>query len=192
MEPFWPCLGFLIFLLFILDTLAQQAQNGEGLRPPQLKLELIPEKSTYLTSEKAKLNFRLTSLSDGTVCFPRPAFEQTGTSAGYLSIDARPLTGTGDEQYFLSGVWPRHPSEEELRADVIDRWIRVGMSEPHEQWERKPLGLDQGDWLIKASYHPPKLSAHERSIVESLGCTAPFEQTVSSDPVTIHIANSSR
>ncbi|MGO9084409.1 MAG: hypothetical protein ACLQBK_04215 [Candidatus Sulfotelmatobacter sp.] len=180
----------LAFFAALFPAAAPQTPPAEAPRPPQLKLEVIPLKKTYTVGETVSLKYRLTSLVDGTMCFPEPAIEVSGSFEGYLTSDARRLSGIGDRDFFIDDVWPRHPGEEEIRSAVVDRWIKMGMSEPYS-----PRKLDKtialkgtGEWELQATYHPPDLKAHDKEIVRSLGCTAPDMQ-VRSEPAIITVVD---
>lgn len=144
---------------------AQHTLPAQLPKPPQLKLEIIPLKKIYKVGEAAVVKYRLTSLADGTVCFPTPAIEVSGSVAGYVSLDAQPPNSRDERDFFIEDVWPRHPTEEELRDSVRDRWIRLGMSEPFD--------------LKKKSDR-----------IVSLGCTPPTT-TIVSAPVTITAVDAS-
>jgi hypothetical protein len=117
-------------------TLHAQVKPSEAkTKPPQLKLEVIPTKKVYKVGDTVFVKYRLTSLVDGTLCFAPPAMEQTGRAGGYLKTDATPPKGT-DAEFFIDDVWPRYPTDEELRRDVANRWIKLGMSEPYTPREK--------------------------------------------------------
>ena len=108
---------------------AQVKPQERQTKPAPLKLEVTPTKNVYTVGETVFVRYVFTSLVDGTLCFPEPAAEQTGPVSGYLKTDVTPpKRQCGD--LFIDDVWPRYPTDEELRRDVADRWIRLGMSEP--------------------------------------------------------------
>ena len=169
---------------------AQNANSTPAPKPPQLKLEIIPAKKTYFVGETVFVRYKLTSLVDGTTCFPEPAIEVSGSFEGYLTSDARRLSGIGDRDFFIGDVWPRHPGEEEIRSAVVDRWIKLGMSEPYspQKLEKTVALKGTGEWELQATYHPPDLKARDKEVVKSMGCTAPDMQVIS-DPVKITVVD---
>ena len=166
---------------------SQTATQSTAPKPPQLKLEIIPLKKTYFVGETVFVKYRLTSLVVGTLCFAPPAREQTGGAGGYLKTDVTAPNGV-DVDIFIDDVWPRSPTEQELRGDVANRWIKLGMSEPYTSRKKGRITVlsGAGKWVLKSTYHPPDLKRDQRAIVESLGCAAP-DQIVRSAPVTIHV-----
>ncbi len=180
-SSFVKVLSLLAFsLLWVHPLSAQEAQASNEHKGPQLKLEVVPLKKTYLVGETVFVKYKLTSLVDGTLCFPEPAAEQTGRAGGYLKTDAT-LPKAMDVELFIDDVWPRHPTDEELRQDVVNRWVKLGMSEPHKLKKsgRVTVLTGPGEWVLRSTYHPPELSAHEKTIVESLGCTPPDSEIYS-------------
>lgn len=167
----------------LFPAAAQQTPPAEAPKP-QLKLEVIPLKKTYTVGETIVLKYRLTSLVDGKLCFPPPAIEVSGSFEGYLTLDARRLSGIGDRDFFIDDVWPRHPGEQEIRTAIVDRWIKLAMSEPYSPKKLdKTIALKgRGEWELQATYHPPDLKARDKEVVKSMGCTAPDMQVIS-DPV---------
>src|SRR5579864_8735219 len=137
-------------------------------KPLQLKLEIIPLKKTYFVGETVLVKYRITSLVDGTLCFAPPAMQQTGGAGGYLKTDATPPKGV-DGDLFIDHVWSRYPTDEELRRDVANRWIRLGMSEPYTPKAKARIAVlsTAGEWVLKSTYHPPDLKDDNRDIVES-------------------------
>jgi hypothetical protein len=174
----------------LFTAAAQQTPLAEAPKSPQLKLEVIPLKKTYALGETVLLKYRLTSLVDGTMCFPEPAIEVSGSFEGSLRSDAHHLSGIGDPDFFIEDIWPMHPGEEEIRSTVADRWIKLGMSEPHSpQKVDKTIVLNgTGEWELQATYYPPGLNAHDKEVVKSMGCTAPDMQ-VHSEPVRITVVD---
>jgi hypothetical protein len=184
--------GFLLaFFTALPSAAAQQAPTSDSAKRPQLKLEVIPLKKTYTVGETVVVRYRLMSLEDGTLCFPPPAIEESGTFEGYVSLKARPLNNAGDQDFFIHDVWPMHPTEEEVRSDVADRWIKLGMSEPYRLRKPDKMALSSpGEWELQATYHPPGLTARDKDIVRSMGCTPP-DVPVLSEPLTIAVVNPS-
>lgn len=87
------------------------AQVEKVPKPQQLKLEIAPSKRTYSLGEAVLVRYKLTSLMDGTVCFPPPAIEVSGSFQGNLTLVARPRKPIAEEERdrFIESVWPRHP-----------------------------------------------------------------------------------
>lgn len=168
---------------------AQSAKSTPAPRPPQLTLEIIPAKKTYFVGETLFVKYKLTSLVDGTLCFAQPAVEQTGGFGGYLKTDVTSPQGE-DLDFFIDHVWPMHPTQEEIRRDVANRWIRLGMSEPYTPKAKARITVlsGPGEWVLKSTYYPPELKSGEKPIVESLGCS-PADVEVHSAPVTITVMN---
>ncbi len=156
-------------------------------RPPQLKLEVLPVKQTYFVGETLFVKYKLTSLIDGTLCFPPVTVEAHDAVAGYLTTDATPPTIDEGER-FIEVYDGRYPDDEQLRSNVTNRWIKLGMSEPHKPKKAGKVTVltVPGDWVLRSTYHPPELEARKKSIVEALGCTPP-DVDVHSAPVTITV-----
>jgi hypothetical protein len=171
---------------------AQTNKPSPTHKPPQLTLEIIPLKKSYFVGETVFVKYRLTSLVDGTLCFAPPALEQTGDAGGYLKTDVTAPNGV-DVDIFIDGVWPVYPTDEEIRRDVTDRWIKLGMSEPYISRKRGRITVlsRAGRWVLKSTYYPPDFKGDQRAIVESLGCAAP-DVEVHSDPVTITVLTSAK
>jgi hypothetical protein len=183
--------NLLALIIMLSPGGAQQTPGAENLKPPQLKLELIPLKKTYDVGETVVVRYRLTSLADGSLCFPPPAIESLQSVVGSLQTEA--TSPAGHEDLFIENYWERRPHEEHLRANVLERWVRLGMSEPYRPPKsRIAVKLDEpGQWVLRAKYHPPSLSAREKEIVKSMGCTPP-DASIQSDPVTITVVNSTK
>ena len=98
-----------------------------------------------------------------------------------------------ERDYFIESVWPRHPDEEELRTSISRDWIKLGMSEPYQvpKPEKMLVFNELGEWVLGATYHPPDLTARDKDIVKSMGCTPP-DVSIQSDPVTITVVNSTK
>jgi len=175
----------------LLPAAAQQTPPPETPKPPQLKLEVIPLKKTYAVGETVVVKYLLTSLVDGTLCFPQPAVEVSGSFQGYLTLETRPRNGGEDLGFFIDDVWPRHPTDGELRSAIAHRWIKLGMSEPYQlrRSSRAVALTSPGEWEVQATYHPPDLTAPDKEIVKSMGCSPPDTQ-VRSDPFTITVESS--
>jgi len=171
---------------------AQVKPQTTQTKPPQLKLEVIPLKSSYRVGETVFVKYKLTSLVDGTLCFASPAVNFTGGFGGSLRSDVIPPIQARDWDLFIEHFWPTHPTAEQLRLDVANRWIRLGMSEPYTPKAKARIAVlsTAGEWVLKSTYRPPELKGDDRAVVESLGCTPPDMQ-VQSDPVTITVTNAS-
>jgi hypothetical protein len=93
-------------LALVVALCAAQTSQVKDANSPQLKLEVIPLKTTYRLGERPVMKYRLTSLVDGALCFPRPAVEVTGSFEGYLTVKARRQDGIGVQDLFIKDVWP--------------------------------------------------------------------------------------
>ena len=169
---------------------AQDAPAMKEPKPPQVKLEIVPLKKTYLVGETVLVKYKLTSLVDGTLCFPTPAGQSQQFVTGYVETDATRAVDGGYGDQFIEHFWERHPSEERLRSEVVDRWVKLGMSEPFKLKRASAVTVltQQGDWVLQSTYHPPQLSPHEKAVIESLGCTTP-DAEIRSAPVAIRVIN---
>jgi len=181
-----------ILIAFVMAALspllhAQVKPQETQTKPPQLKLEVIPLKTIYTVGETVFVRYRLTSLVDGTLCFPPPTAEAQLFHTGYLATDATQPT-SDERRRFIEVFDARGPTDEELRNNITSKWIRLGMSEPYKpkQAGRVTVLTEPGQWTLRSTYHPPNLNAREKGIVESLGCTPP-DVEVHSAPVTITV-----
>jgi hypothetical protein len=175
-------------LTLVLST--QTAKPSPTPKPPQLTLEIIPVKKAYVVGETLFVKYKLTSLADGTLCFPPPEAESHVSVTGYLLTDANPLSS--DEKDKIIEVYDaRYPTDEELRSNVTTRWIKLGMSEPYRPRESGRVAklTAPGEWVLSSTYYPPELPTGQKAIVESLGCTPPVVE-VHSTPVTITVSTS--
>jgi hypothetical protein len=185
----------LILIPFVTATLnplleAQVKPPETRTKPPQLKLEVILLKSSYRVGETVFVKYKLTSLVDGTLCFAPPAVDSTGGFGGSLKTDVIPPPQAADWDLFIEHFWPAHPNAEELRRDVANRWIRLGMSEPFTPKAKARIAVltTAGDWVLKSTYVPPALNGDDRAVVESFGCTPP-DVEVYSTPVIVKVTN---
>ncbi len=183
-------IGFFLALVVAVSSALAQVAPSQPSNPPQLKVELILSKKTFKVGETVEVRYRLTSLVDGTLCFAVPLVGAEQHYSGYLKTDASSPSGSID--LFLEHFWERHPGEESLRQNVLNQWIRLGMSEPYQtkklqKWAR--LG-DVGEWTLRSAYYPPALSTRDKEIVRSMGCTTP-DRAIQADPVTITVVSSS-
>jgi len=181
-------------LVMLSFAKAQQSPPQDSAKQPQLKLQVVSLRKSYKIGERLVVRYRLTSLADGTLCFPVPAIEVSGSFQGYVALDAHPRTPVETERdHFIEGFWPRHPDEAELRDEIGDHWIRLGMSEPYlvAKPDKTYVLNAPGEWVLLATYHPPNLSARELELVKSMGCTPP-EVSVQSVRVTITVVDPSR
>jgi hypothetical protein len=174
------------------DLHAQVKPQETQTKPPQLKLEVIPLKSIYRVGETVLVKYKLTSLVDGTLCFPPPAPEAHQSVTGYLTTEASSTTRDAAGNRFLEGFWEKDPTDEQLRSKVTNQWVKLGMSEPYEpkQAGKVTVLTEPGEWVIRSTYVPPALTTGQRVIVESLGCTPP-DVEVHSAPVTITVMSAS-
>jgi hypothetical protein len=108
---------------------AQAVEFAPPSMPPKLTLEITPLKKSYLVGETVFVKYKLTSLVDGTLCFPPPAAEVVLSDTGYLTTDATQPASDGRDR-FIEVFDARHPTDAELRNNVTSRWIKLGMSEP--------------------------------------------------------------
>jgi hypothetical protein len=171
---------------------AQTVKLDPAPRQPQLTLEVIPLKKTYFVGETLFVKYKLTSLVDGTLFFPPPAVRGEQFFTGYLATVASSPEETEERDRFIESYWERHPSEEKLRSGVAEQWIKLGMSEPYQPKKAEEITVLKapGEWVLQSTYQPPELSAHEKAIVESLGCT-PSEVPIHST-LTITVMNPPR
>jgi hypothetical protein len=67
------------------------------------------------------------------------------------------------------------------------------MSEPYlvPKSDKITVVNELGEWALVATYNPPDLTARDKEIVKSMGCTPP-DVSIQSDSVTITIVNSTR
>jgi hypothetical protein len=167
---------------------AQTTKLAPAPKLPQLKLEIIPLKKTYFVGETVFVKYRLTSLADGTLCFPTPAAEAEQSLTGYFTTDAMPSPLDTERDRFIEGFWEKSPTDDQLRSLVANEWIKLGMSEPYnpKRVGKVPVVTTSGTWVLQTKYGPPRLGSGQRAIVESLGCAAP-DQVVHSAPVTIDV-----
>ena len=181
-----------VLLTFFAPLSAASAQQTppEPAKPPQLKLEVIPSKTTYIVGETLAVKYRLTSLMDGTLCFPRPTTQAQQSDTGYLKTE---VIGPDDRETFIEHSWERRPNEEQLRERITSNWVRLGMSEPYQP--RKPqkiIKLDvPGEWKLQAAYQPPSLTPHEMEIVRSMGCMPP-DTAVHAPLLTVTVIDSTK
>lgn len=168
---------------------AQVKPQETQTKPPQLKLEVIPTKKVYKVGDTVFVKYKLTSLVDGTLCFPPPTAEAQLFDTGYLTTDATQPT-SDERDRFIEVFDARHPTDEELRNNVTSKWIKLGMSEPYKpkQAGRVAVLTEPGQWTLRSTYSPPEPNAREKAIVESLGCTPP-DVEVHSTPVVITVMN---
>ena len=189
-------LGRLLLILAAVLSLtpvlsAQSAKTTPAAKPPQLTLEIIPLKKTYFVGETVFVKYKLTSLIDGTLCFPNASAEAQQFVTGYLITDAAPTTLGGERDRFIESFWERNPIDEQLRSNVMSHWVKLGMSEPYKPRRTGKVTVltDPGEWVLQSTYVPPELKASQKAIVESLGCTPPSVE-VHSTPVTITVLSS--
>ena len=181
----------LAFVLAMPTARAQQLTRMEGPNSPSLKLELIPVTKTYKIGEPLVVKYRLTSLVDGTLCFPVPAIGASGSFEGHIILNAQPIDPHEERDLFIEHFWPVRPDEYQLRLNISLDWIKLGMSEPYQvpKPDSRTLLKVDGKWLLQAEYAPPELTAREREVVKSMGCTPP-QDSVKADPVTINVIGS--
>ena len=187
---------FLISVPFIATLHLLSPQTAAPVlapKPPQVKLEIIPLKRTYFVGETVLVKYRLTSLADGTLCFPPPAAEAAQAFTGYFTSDATPPNPDTERDRFIEGFWEKSPTDDRLRLLVANEWIKLGMSEPYQPKRvgRVPAMTTSGRWVLQTKYVPPRLESGQRAIVESFGCAAP-NQVVESAPVTIEVIDRKR
>jgi hypothetical protein len=146
----------LALLAFWLPLCGASAQVEKVTKPPQLKLEIAPSKRTHTIEEAVLVRYKLTSLVDGTLCFPLPAIETRGSFQGYLTLEARPRNPVDERDIFIDYVWPRHPDEEELRKSISREWIKLGMLEPYlvPKADKMIVVNELGDWTLVAGVSP--------------------------------------
>jgi hypothetical protein len=185
-----------LFLLLVAApavglSLAAQTQPQETrANVPQIKLEVTPTKKTYRVGETVFVKYKLTSLSDGTLCFPQPGVEAQSHWTGYLTTEAILTRETGDTDggdRFIENFWERRPTEEQLRSDIANRWIKLGMSEPYIPKKAGNVRIltQPGEWVLQTTYNPPALES-QKTLIESLGCSLP-DSPVRATPVTITV-----
>jgi len=182
---------FLLSIPFVAAVQLLSSQTATPVlapKPPQLKLEIIPLKKTYSVGETVFVKYRLTSLIDGTLCFPAPAAESLLSVTGYLLTDANPST-SDEKDKFIEVYDARYLTDEQLRSNVTTKWIKLGMSEPYRpKHAGKVTVLTEPGGVLGSAYHPPELPGDQKAIVGSLGCTPP-DVEVHSVPVTITVMN---
>jgi hypothetical protein len=179
----------LAILCLTTSLSAQTAEPDPPKKPPQLKLEVIPTKRVYKVGDTVFVKYKLTSLADGTLCFPPPAPEAQQSVTGYLTTEASPTT-LDDGDRFIEGFWEKNPTDEQLRSNVTNQWVRLGMSEPYKPKRAGKVTVltKPGEWVLQSTYVPPALTTGQRVIVESLGCTPP-DARVPSGPITVTVMN---
>jgi hypothetical protein len=189
--------GIPLALVVAFSAAGAQTSEVKAVNPPRLKLELIPLKTTYKRGETPVVQYRLTSLVDGTLCFPPPSTSAQLSETGYLQTVAwRPSQDVGvddlDVDVVVKRYQPAFEHGKRLRASVLNRWARLGMQEPYLS-EKSPISvpLDKpGKWFLRATYSPPFLTKHDTKVVKSMGCMPPGS-SVESETVTITVVDSS-
>lgn len=85
----------------------------------------------------------------------------------------------------------RSPLDEEFRSAVVEKWVKLGMSEPYrlKQSGKVVVLKEPGEWVLQSTYYPPELKPAQIAIIESLGCSPPSTRVVS-DTVTIRVVSS--
>ena len=180
---------FLSLLIYIRPLGAQVSQPGENFRPPKLRLEITSLKQIYTVGEIAFVKYTLSSMADGTLCFPVPAEEAYSSYSGYFETIAT-RSGHADGDIFYQHFWERSASGEQLHNAVMQRWVKLGMSEPYQpkEFSKVVVFTKAGEWKLRSTYHSPELSWAQIGIVESLGCT-PSVNAVDSGEVSITVVD---
>ena len=180
-------LAILIFAVGVASLAVEQEAPSAPPKQPQLTLEVIPSKKIYRVGETVSVRYRLTSIVDGTLCLPRPAAEANDAYASSLRTEMRGPDGAEFER-FIEHFWPVSPTDDGLRDEIQNKWVKLGMSEPSSP--RRPTKVavlsELGEWVLRSTYEPPKLTANQKAIVESFGCSVP-DVRVQSEPVTITV-----
>src|SRR5271169_4768147 len=156
-------------------------------KPPQLKLEMIPGKKTYRVGEAVVVKYKLTNLSDTTVCFPRPDTKTEEELKGYVRTSA--INSQSETDYFIESSWTRRDvrTDQELLEDANENWVKLAPSLSYVSEEARPLAsLTTGDWKLQSRYVPPYVGSKAKLIVDALSCTPP-EVGVTSKAVRVRI-----
>lgn len=72
-KPAW--FSVLSLAVSLSPATAQVKPTANELKPPQLQLEITPLNHVYKVGETVFIKYKLTSLVDGTLCFPAPTPE---------------------------------------------------------------------------------------------------------------------
>lgn len=171
-------------------------QSKPETEAPQLKLRVIPEKTTYRLGEGVFVKTEFTNVSGKTLCFPQPATEFEATYPGYVTtFGDLPAESDSDEMsdHYDSGPpWP----EAKLLPEIRSRWTKLEPDAVYVTDSSKPRTSFRvaGSWRLMSTYHPPESAfntADSRRYLaraaESLGCTIP--RKVSSEPAYVEIAD---
>jgi hypothetical protein len=145
-------------------------------------------KQSHLVGEIVSLKYRLTSLADGTLCFPRPDPEGQDEDQGYFQVEITPPKGAEPRDIFIEGFYPVGRTDDELREDVTHRWVKLAPFEPYETPNagKTMVPTAPGDWILQSTYYPPKFKDQRRAMITSLGCSPP-DRPVRSRPVKITV-----
>jgi hypothetical protein len=174
-----------VTILAVHPLPAQEAVRGSQAKAPTLQLEVIPLQNIYASGETVVVKYKLTNLSDTTVCFPPPSAKSEDEAEGYLNTSA---TSRGEEVLrFLEGFWPRSKPDQELLIDADERCIKLAPSLSYvTQDSPLPGSFSAGEWNLHSSYSPPYLRGRAKMIADSLGCSPP-EVGAHSAPVKIRV-----
>lgn len=175
-------------LVLLSPSLVSAQIEGREATSPQLRLEIVLLKQVYGVGETVSLKYRLTSLADGTLCFPGPSAEWQDEDLGYFDVEITPPKGVEEREVFIESFYPRGRTEEELREDVIHRWVKLGPFEPYQTPKagKTMVPTAPGDWILQSTYYPPSFKGQRRTMITSLGCSPP-DRPVRSRPIKITV-----
>ena len=117
-------LSFLPIAVLITPLLsAQNATSALVPKPPLLRLEVVPANTTYRVGEAVVVKYKITNLSDKTICFPRPDTKTADEVEGYIRTIA---TGRGGEsETFIEGFYPSGIPDQQLINEANEKWIKL-------------------------------------------------------------------
>jgi hypothetical protein len=147
-------------------------------------LEVIPAKKTYRAGETMFVRYRITNLSDVTMCFPAPALKTNKPLDGYVHTRVTSNQRRGED--FIESFYSRDVrTDQELIGEANASWIKLvpGLSYVTDEVHLVAVSA-VGDWTIQADYSPPYLRGRASLVTDSLSCTPP-ESVATSKPVNI-------
>ncbi len=190
--------AMLVLGAFSIGALSQSPEKATPEKDAELKLRIIPNKETYALHEKVFTKTEFTNLTDKTLCFPEPVQDCINSVSGYVITRGSPLVSSPEVEQFICVIDGRVGSREKLLADIKNRWIKLVPDAVYvtRSTEAK-VSLDiAGQWLLKASYHPPEAafgsvetSKYAVSAAREVGCAVP-EMKVSDVPIAIIVVPS--
>jgi hypothetical protein len=187
----WLSTSALVLSAYVLCRAGPQNPRQET----DLKVRIIPDKTTYVLREKVFTKIEFRNSGSKTYCFPKPTRDCTNDYPGSVVTEGRPVPDAGEFDSFICHFDSGGPRAADLVLDIKQHWIQLGPNAEYVTESAEAIvSLNKpGEWVLETTYlyptgafHPAAVKKELTLAAERVGCTMPAVPILG-EPVTIHV-----